>query len=81
MTDEQRSLDHIELCRRVNRSAAAKYGEQGVAPADVAIAAAYSAVDIAQHHTGGDPASGIAWLRHALDVMEEGLPLTVETMQ
>lgn len=78
--DEALSLEMIERCRRVNRSAAAKYAEQGVAPDDIAIAAAYSAVDLAQHNVG-DPAAAIAWVRRALDVIEAGLPLTVETMQ
>lgn len=81
MTDaETLSLDNIERCRRVNRLAADKYAEQGVAPDDIAIAAAYSAVDLAQHNVG-DPAAAIAWVRRALDVMEAGLPLTVETLQ
>lgn len=79
-SSETASIDQIERCRRVNRLAAAKYAEQGVAPDDIAIAAAYSAVDLAQHNVG-DPAAAIAWVRRALDVMEAGLPLTVETLQ
>lgn len=77
---ETASIDQIERCRRVNRLAAAKYAEQGVALDDIAIAAAYSAVDLALHNVG-DPAAAIAWVRRALDVMEAGLPLTVETLR
>lgn len=77
---ETASIDQIERCRRVNRLAAAKYAEQGVAPDDIAIAAAYSAVDLALYNLG-DPAAAVAWVRRALDVIEAGLPLTVETLQ
>jgi hypothetical protein len=79
--DEATSIAQIDLCRKINRSAAAKYVEQGVPPDDIAIAAAYSAVDLAQHFVGNDPVAAIAFVRRCLDVFEEGLPLTVETVQ
>ncbi|MFL0412932.1 hypothetical protein [uncultured Sphingomonas sp.] len=79
-TDEACSMQVIEFCRDMNRKAARQYVALGIRAEDIAIAAAYSAADLAQHHTG-DPASAIAWLRRALDVMEEGLPLNVETLQ
>lgn len=79
-SEEDSSVIAIELCRKVNRSAAMKYAEKGISADDIAIAAIYSAVDLAQHFTG-DPASAIAWARRALDVLEADLPLTLETIQ
>lgn len=81
MTDDERSADNVERCRRINRRAAEQYAQHGVSPADIAIAAAISAVDLAQHHVGGDPIAAIAWVRRALDVFEEGAPLSMETIQ
>lgn len=80
MTEEDKAIAQIESCRRVNRRAAALCAQQGVTPDDIAIAAIYSAVDLAQH-TQGHPAAAIAWARRALDMLEEGLSLTLETMQ
>lgn len=79
--EEAYSMQVIDFCRFYNRKMAAKQAGFGARADDIAIAAAYSAVDLAQHHTGGDPASAIAWLRRALDVMEEGAPLSAETLQ
>lgn len=83
MTDREEicSAQVVEFCRRFNRRMATKQAEFGARTDDIAIAAAYSAVDLAQHHTGGDPASAIAWLRNALNVIEDGAPLTAETLQ
>lgn len=72
MSDEDRSMANIETCRRINRAAAVKYAEHGVTPEDAAIAAIYSAHDLAMH-LGHDPAGAIEWLRTALDVMEARL--------
>lgn len=77
---ETASVAIIEWCRHFNRRMAEKQGEQGAALDDIAIAAAYSAVDLAACHVG-DNTAAIAWVRRALDVMEAGLPLTVETLQ
>lgn len=79
-SEEDASVIAIELCRKINRSAATKYAEKGISAEDIAIAAIYSAVDLAQHFTG-DPASAIAWARRALDVMEAEMPLPSETIQ
>lgn len=79
--EEAASIEVIAFCRLYNGKMAAKQAGFGARRDDIAIAAAYSAVDLAQHHTGGDPASAIAWLRRALDVMEEGAPVTAETLQ
>lgn len=70
----------VELCRRLNRSAADKYAEQGADPAAIAVAAVYSAVDVANALVG-HPAAAIAWVHSALEALEAGLPLTVETLQ
>lgn len=79
-TDESASLSVIEFCRHFNRRMAEKQAEQGARMDDIAIAAAYSAVDLASCHVG-DATGAIAWVRRALDVMEAGLPLTAETLQ
>lgn len=77
---EDASLSVIEFCRHFNRRMADKQLQLGARMDDIAIAAAYSAVDLASCHAG-DATSAIAWVRRALDVMEEGLPLTIETVQ
>lgn len=82
MTSEQEaaSIQVIEWCRHFNRRMAQKQAEEGARMDDIAIAAAYSAVDLATCHAG-DTSAAIEWVRRALDVMEEGLPLTAETLQ
>lgn len=82
MTHDQETASEsvIEFCRHFNRRMAEKQAELGARMDDIAIAAAYSAVDLASCHAGDAPAA-IAWVRRALDVMEAGLPLTVETLQ
>lgn len=75
MTEEDRSIQNIETCRRINRKAATKYAEHGVAPEDAAIAAVYSAHDLAMQ-IGHNQAGAIEWLRTALDVMERSLQST-----
>lgn len=77
---EECSLIAIEKARGLHRSLGAKLAAVGVSPADIAISAIYSAVDLAQQHVG-DAASAIRWARHALDVMEADMPLTAETVQ
>ena len=74
MTDEQedRSLAHIELCRRINRKAAEQYRQHGVTAEDAAIAAIYSAHDLAMQ-TGKSPSEAIEWLRTGLDLQERQL--------
>jgi hypothetical protein len=51
---------------------AVEFAKVGARPEDIAIGAIYSAVDLAQHHTG-DTASALAWVRQALDLMERQL--------
>ena len=77
---EEASASVIEFCRHFNRRMAVKQGELGARMDDIVIAAAYSAVDLATCHAGDTPGA-IAWMRRALDVMEAGLPVTVETIQ
>ena len=79
-TQEDASLSIIEHCRHFNRRMAEKQAEQGAHLPDIAIAAAYSAVDLAACHVG-DTTAAIAWMRDLLDVMEAGVPLTAETIQ
>ena len=70
--DEERSVRNIETCRRINRAAAARYAEHGVSAEDAAIAAIYSAHDLAMA-TGRDAHAAIEWLRTALDLQERQL--------
>ncbi|MFZ2996264.1 hypothetical protein [Sphingobium sp.] len=63
----------IELCRRINRSAARQYEDRGIEKADVAIAAIYSAHDLAMDLHNGDPHAAIEWMRNATDIMERTL--------
>lgn len=70
MDDAQRTMMNIETARRINRSAAAQYMERGVPPIDVAIAAMYSALDIAEIATGTTGVAAVEWMRTALDTME-----------
>jgi len=73
MTDEQRSLSNIETARRINRSAAEKYMTHGVTAIEAAIAAIYSAHDLAVVGTGEGSMGAIEWLRTAIDTMERQL--------
>lgn len=70
MDDAQRAALNIETARRINRSAAAKYIERGVAPIDVAIAAMYSALDLAEIATGQTGVGAVEWMRTAIDTIE-----------
>jgi hypothetical protein len=70
--EEDRSIRNIETCRRLNRRAAEQYRRHGVTPEDAAIAAIFSAHDLAMH-TGKSPAEAIEWLRTALDLQERQL--------
>jgi uncharacterized protein (DUF2384 family) len=80
-TDEEAASMHvIELCRTFNRRMAEQQAANGARPEDIAIAAVASAVDLAQQLTG-DQFAAIAWARRAIDVLEQQLPLTVETIQ
>ncbi len=75
------STQVIEFCRRFNRRMADKQAEIGARADDICIAAAYSAVDLAQRHTGGDAAAAIAWVRRALDLFEKAAVAKPETLQ
>ena len=68
--DEDLSMAAIETARTLNRSLAAKVREHGVSVEDVTIAGLYSAFDLASEFTGSRP-DGLAWLRRALDVVEQ----------
>lgn len=74
------SMIVIDQCRSLNRKMAEQQAAIGARLDDIAIAAIYSAVDVAQLHAG-DTAAGIAWARRALDVMEDALPLQAATVQ
>jgi hypothetical protein len=68
--EEDCSMRAIEFCRtHFRKLGAVEFAKRGARPEDIAIGAIYSAVDLAQHHTG-DTTSAIAWARQALDVME-----------
>jgi hypothetical protein len=70
--DEDTSIAAIELCRRVNLSAAGQYEARGVSREDVAIAALYSAFDVASELTGSR-IGAVEWLRTGVDLMERQL--------
>lgn len=55
--------------------------EVGVSDEDIAIAAALAALDSATTLASGNKANGITWLRLALDLIEAGQPIMVETIQ
>lgn len=67
--DEGLSMAAIGLCRNINRKAANEYAARGIAPEDIALAALYSAFDIAEAAKGSGMAA-VEWLRTGLDVIE-----------
>lgn len=67
--DESLSLSAIDLCRDINRKAANQYAAKGVSPEDIALAAIYSAFDIAEQ-TQGPGMAAVEWLRTGLDLIE-----------
>lgn len=69
MSTPDSSFANIETARRINRRAAEQYVAHGVSPADAAIAAMYSAHDLAVQ-AGNDEHGAIEWMRTALDAME-----------
>jgi hypothetical protein len=71
--DEETSVKAIELCRDLNRKAAAEYQRRGISLEDVTVAALYSLFDIAQRFKGGDQFAAIEWIRTGADLMERQL--------
>ena len=67
--DEDLSVSAIDLCRNINRKAANQYSARGISPEDIALAAIYSAFDIAEVAKGSGMAA-VEWLRTALDLIE-----------
>lgn len=55
--------------------------ERSVTDEDIAIAAAYGALDAATAFADGNKVNGITWLRVALDLIEAGQPIMAETIQ
>ena len=72
LTDELFAVAIIEMCRKINRRAAEQFRARGVTAEDAAIAAVYSAHDLAMA-TGRSPIEAIEWLRTALDLQERQL--------
>lgn len=70
--DEDLSMSAIDLCRDINRKAANQYAERGISREDIALAAIYSAFDIAEAAKGPGMAA-VEWLRTGLDVIEAQL--------
>ena len=77
---EHRSLIQIDKCRRVNHMAANRYAEQGVPLEDIAIAAIYTALDLATL-LKGSPIAAVEWLRTAVDVQERDAMAGAATLQ
>ena len=71
--DEATSVQAIELCRELNRKAAAECHRRGITPEDVSVAALYSTFDIAQRRFDGDSFAAIEFLRTGADLMERQL--------
>ena len=71
--DEVTSVQAIELCRDLNRKAAAECHRRGITLEDVSVAALYSTFDIAQRRFDGDPFAAIEFLRTGADLMERQL--------
>lgn len=72
----------VATVHRLHLSLADKCREQaGATDEDIAIAAAYAALDSATIYADGDKANGITWLRVALDLIEAGQPITAERLQ
>jgi hypothetical protein len=70
----------IEFCRtHFRKLGAEEFVKLGARPADIAIAACYSAFDLSAAHKG-DAIAGIEFARTALDVIERSL-LSGETVQ
>jgi hypothetical protein len=67
--DEEISVRAIELCRDLNRKAAAECERRGVSLEDVTVAALYSLFDIAQRFKSGDAFAAIEWIRTGADLM------------
>ena len=70
--DEAISEKAIEVCRELNRKAAAECYRRGISLEDVSVAALYSSFDIAQRFKG-DPFAAVEWLRTGIDLMERQL--------
>lgn len=74
MTDDQEatSVRAIDLVRNLQRKLANECHTKGIAPEDIALAALYSAFDIAEGAKGPGIAA-VEWLRTGLDVIEQGI--------
>lgn len=70
--DEHLSMSAIDLCRNINRKAANQYAARGISPEDIALAALYSAFDIAEAAKGPGMVA-VEWLRTGLDLIERQL--------
>lgn len=70
--DERLSIAAIDLCRNINRKAANQYADRGISPEDIALAALYSAFDIAEVARGPGMVA-VEWLRTGLDLIERQL--------
>lgn len=70
--DEHLSMSAIDLCRNINRKAANQFAVRGISPEDIALAALYSAFDIAEAAKGPGMVA-VEWLRTGLDLIEHQL--------
>ena len=70
--DEELSIKAIEIVRDLMRKAAVECEKRGISLEDVAVAALYASVDIAQRYKG-DPFGAVEWMRTGLDLMERQL--------
>lgn len=70
--EEHLSMSAIDICRNINRKAANQYAVMGVTGEDIALAALYSAFDIAEAAKGPGMVA-VEWLRTGLDLIELGV--------
>lgn len=77
--DEALSMKAVEICRRLQRSAAGQCEARGISTEDVALATLYASFDVALCFKR-DPYAAVEWLRTGIDVIERQL-LNRETKQ
>ena len=75
MSDHQEAMfdANVAMARRLNRSAAEKYAQKGLHPAQIAEAAVLSAFDIAEVLHKGDGVAALEYIRTAIDAVERGV--------
>ena len=79
--DEELSVQAIELCRVLNRKAAAACFERGISAEDVTLGGLYSCFDMATVYNGGNPTAALEWMRRGMDLLERQILAQGGTVQ